>query len=269
MSNPYGPWATLIDVGRNPQLSAFWRRRLTLLVPTSMSSAVLSRGNLLGLAMAGVLLGLLPTLRLAPVAAQENPPSRETSPAKPPAETEQGGLSKSRVGVGVVTAPDANAVRADSVGVVTVNANAAEGGNAPSTEADRYTVAILAPGNEFSFPDLDRSLAFGFYMPLSASRIRKELNLSGEQEAKLREIHAKQVAEEQRQRPELQAKMKEVDKLPPQEQTDKIRELLVQRLPSVRKQVERGAHRRSTGSAKAHHALPGSRFRMGAGRLLV
>lgn len=165
MSNPYGPWATLIDVGRNPQLSAFWRRRLTLLVPTSMSSAVLSRGNLLGLAMAGVLLGLLPTLRLAPVAAQENPPSRETSPAKPPAETEQGGLSKSRVGVGVVTAPDANAVRADSVGVVTVNANAAEGGNALQPRLTAIRWRSSRPATNSAFPILTARLLLVFTCP--------------------------------------------------------------------------------------------------------
>jgi hypothetical protein len=32
MTNLYGPWATAIDAGRNPRLSAFWRQRLTMLV---------------------------------------------------------------------------------------------------------------------------------------------------------------------------------------------------------------------------------------------
>ena len=43
MTNPYGPWATAINAGRNPQLSASWRQRLTMLVPTSQTSPVLSR----------------------------------------------------------------------------------------------------------------------------------------------------------------------------------------------------------------------------------
>ena len=80
MSNQYGPWATLIDAGGNPQLSAFWRRRLTMLVPTSQTSPVLSRRNLLWLGAAAVLTGVLPTFRLAPAEADE--------PAGKPAKTQ-------------------------------------------------------------------------------------------------------------------------------------------------------------------------------------
>jgi len=75
MTNPYGPWATLIDIGGSPQLSAFWRRRLTMLVPTSQTSPVLSRRNLLWLVAAGVLLVVLPTLRSAPAMADEEKPA--------------------------------------------------------------------------------------------------------------------------------------------------------------------------------------------------
>ena len=63
MTTQYGPWATAINVGRNPQLSSFWRRRLTMLVPTSQTSPVLSRRNLLWLGAAAVLMILLPTFR--------------------------------------------------------------------------------------------------------------------------------------------------------------------------------------------------------------
>ncbi len=77
MSNQYGPWATLIDAGGNPQLSAFWRRRLTMLVPTSQSSPVLSRRNLLWLGAAGVLTGVVPTLRSAPALAEEEKPAEQ------------------------------------------------------------------------------------------------------------------------------------------------------------------------------------------------
>jgi hypothetical protein len=75
MKNSYGPWATLIDAGGNPQLSAFWRRRLTMLVPASQASAVLSRRNLLWLGGAGLLTGFLPTLRLAPAMTEEKKPA--------------------------------------------------------------------------------------------------------------------------------------------------------------------------------------------------
>ena len=71
MTNQYGPWATLIDAGPNLQLSAFWRRRLTMLVPTSQTSSVLSRRSLLWLGAAGVLTGVLPTLRSTSAVADE------------------------------------------------------------------------------------------------------------------------------------------------------------------------------------------------------
>ena len=55
MTNPYGPWATAMDAGCNPQLSAFWKQRLAMLVPTSQTSPVLSRRNLFGLVAAAAL----------------------------------------------------------------------------------------------------------------------------------------------------------------------------------------------------------------------
>lgn len=82
MPNPYGPWATLIDAGSNPQLSAFWRRRLTMLVPASQTSPVLSRHHRVWLVMAGAILLALPTFHLAPAAAED-----EKSAAKQPATT--------------------------------------------------------------------------------------------------------------------------------------------------------------------------------------
>jgi Leucine-rich repeat (LRR) protein len=75
MSNKYGPWATLIDVGGSPQLSSFWRRRLTMLVPTSRTNPVLSRRNLSLLAMTGILACLLPTIFFTPAVAQEKKPA--------------------------------------------------------------------------------------------------------------------------------------------------------------------------------------------------
>ena len=77
MSNQYGPWATMIEIGGNPQLSSFWRRRLTMLVSASRTSPTLSRRNLLWLSMAGVLIGILPTFYAAPTQAEEEKPARK------------------------------------------------------------------------------------------------------------------------------------------------------------------------------------------------
>ncbi len=49
MQTSYGPWATKIDVGNNPRLSAFWRRRLTRLPGLSRDNPVLTRSAALAL----------------------------------------------------------------------------------------------------------------------------------------------------------------------------------------------------------------------------
>jgi hypothetical protein len=69
MANKYGPWATLIDAGGNPQLSTFWKRRMSMLVHTSQTSAILTRRYIQGLGMLGILICLLPTFR--PVLAEQ------------------------------------------------------------------------------------------------------------------------------------------------------------------------------------------------------
>ncbi len=68
MSNQYGPWASSINACGNPQLSAFWRERMTKLVPASQTSPTLSRRSLLCLGAAGMLTAMAPTLRLAQAA---------------------------------------------------------------------------------------------------------------------------------------------------------------------------------------------------------
>ena len=73
MAMQYGPWATSIGACGNPQLSTFWRRRLTLLVSASQTSPALSRRNLFWLAAAAALLLLPPTLYAAPAADKEKP----------------------------------------------------------------------------------------------------------------------------------------------------------------------------------------------------
>jgi Spy/CpxP family protein refolding chaperone len=80
MTHPYGPWATLITAGQNPQLSAFWRRRLRMLVPVSQTSSKLSRRNVIALIIAAISLFLLPTFRAAPIVAQQRPAASDGAP---------------------------------------------------------------------------------------------------------------------------------------------------------------------------------------------
>jgi hypothetical protein len=92
MTNSYGPWATAINVGRNPQLSAFWKSRLTMLVAASQTSPVLSRRNALGLVAGAVLICALPTLRAAPAVADVASTEEQPKPAAsaPTAKERQG-----------------------------------------------------------------------------------------------------------------------------------------------------------------------------------
>ncbi len=73
MPNQFGPWATTIHVGSNPQLSTFWQRRMNRLVPVSQTSPVLSRRSLLAMGAAGTLTSLLPTVRFSAAMAEDNP----------------------------------------------------------------------------------------------------------------------------------------------------------------------------------------------------
>ena len=61
MAKRYGPWATSIDAGSRAELSTFWRRRLTMLLPASQTSAIPSRRSLVCLVAIGALLLTLPT----------------------------------------------------------------------------------------------------------------------------------------------------------------------------------------------------------------
>ena len=73
MNQPYGPWATLITAGQNPQLSDFWRRRMHLLVPVSQASPAFSRRNVFFLVATAFTLFFLPTIRPGPADAQQQP----------------------------------------------------------------------------------------------------------------------------------------------------------------------------------------------------
>lgn len=71
MHRPFGPWATLINAGRNPQLSTFWKRRLGMLLCVSGARRDLSRRQVLLLAAAALVVGLAPTLRALPARAAQ------------------------------------------------------------------------------------------------------------------------------------------------------------------------------------------------------
>jgi Tol biopolymer transport system component len=81
MSSQYGPWASSIDAGGNPELSTFWRRRLTRLASTSESSPVISRRSVLCLGAAGAAAVLLPTLRAATAEEQKPSANGQKSPS--------------------------------------------------------------------------------------------------------------------------------------------------------------------------------------------
>ena len=63
MNRPYGPWATLITAGQNPQLLAFWRRRMRMLASVSKASTSLTRRSVLLLVAGALFVFLLPTFR--------------------------------------------------------------------------------------------------------------------------------------------------------------------------------------------------------------
>jgi hypothetical protein len=73
----FGPWVTLIDAGRNPQLGAFWRRRLGMLLRVTDARCDLSRRQVPWLAAAALVVCLAPTVRALPVLAEQS----EAAPA--------------------------------------------------------------------------------------------------------------------------------------------------------------------------------------------
>jgi len=76
MRSRFGPWATQIDAGGNPQLSAFWRRRMGMLATASQASAALSRQSVNALLAVAICVFLLPTLETTPAATE---PERSAS----------------------------------------------------------------------------------------------------------------------------------------------------------------------------------------------
>ena len=154
MAKQYGPWATMIDLGGSPQLSTFWRRRLTMLAFASQTSFSLSRRNLLWLGAAALLLMALPTVHFAAAGedgktGESNAPSTAKEPGTQPSQTKEPAAEK----------PKSNSYSGSIVmfGSATVS------------------------GNDFYLPVLA-------YSALNSDGTRKELGLTGNQEKRLRDI---------------------------------------------------------------------------------
>jgi hypothetical protein len=96
MTDEYGPWATSIGAGVNPQLSTFWRRRLSMLVPTSRASLVLSRRSLAWLIAAGALLIGVPTFLVGTAVADEDKPAEAAKKIAPNGATEHAAVAGER-----------------------------------------------------------------------------------------------------------------------------------------------------------------------------
>ena len=171
MSNPYGPWATLIDAGRNPQLSAFWRRRLTMLVPASRTSPTLSRRHLLGLVAAAALICALPTLHAAPAAAQQQKPAAASPPSAPGGGAVLSGGSTTSNG-DVITVDVINMVEGPAAGSPSTTSSSTTSKGAPLTVNRVITYTpngpILPEQSVTTSEPMD--LSFPFYQPLLSPR---------------------------------------------------------------------------------------------------
>jgi Tol biopolymer transport system component len=70
MKNTFGPWTTALNLSSPQRLDTFWKRRLTMLLPTSRTAPRLSRATILGILAAGILACLAPAVHYAPIQAQ-------------------------------------------------------------------------------------------------------------------------------------------------------------------------------------------------------
>ena len=70
MNQHFGPWATLIYAGRSPQLSAFWRQRLTRLPGLARAKPGVTSSAVGALIATAVALVALPTLSVRHVSAE-------------------------------------------------------------------------------------------------------------------------------------------------------------------------------------------------------
>lgn len=78
MNHTFGPWTTAISDDSHTQLSAFWKRRMTMLPLLAKTSSVPARrGVLLVTAAAAILMWAVPTFCDSPALAQTKPAAAE------------------------------------------------------------------------------------------------------------------------------------------------------------------------------------------------
>lgn len=224
MSNQYGPWATMIDLGGRPQLSSFWRRRLTMLVSVSQTGTALSRRNRFWLAATAIVMLVVPTFHSTLAAADpQGPPDesgatrenrtttkRPQSPAKP---TENQYSGETSVASGTLTV-------------------------AKTPEGGTMTVGGPLEDDMEVSPSHPNDLDFPFYQPLLNPRTRGQLYLSGEQEKKLRELNRRYKVGLGSETRKL---LIQANNLPSKEREAKQKEIMTQlreKAKSLRKEVE-------------------------------
>ena len=211
MSTRYGPWATLIDAGRNPQLSSFWRRRLTMLVPTSRTSAVLSHGSIAILFAAALMIIALPTLRIASAVAEE----RKATQGNVATLTMSGAMPAEKGDDSREEKPADKSAKPKGYGYIGV-----------------MTYSSTSPTDMFYLPLLA-------YYPLNNEAVRRELRITDEQQKKLREISRDFMDWQQ----EFVAKIRnEAETLSPEERAAKRRDFdskWAQQQADVRRKVEK------------------------------
>jgi Tol biopolymer transport system component len=71
MKQNFGPWSTAINTGNNPQLSTFWRRRLTMLASIKDVRTTITRRTALLLVAGACLIATCPTIRPTSLRAQQ------------------------------------------------------------------------------------------------------------------------------------------------------------------------------------------------------
>jgi hypothetical protein len=246
MSNKYGPWATLIDVGGNPQLSSFWKRRLKMLVPASKTSPVLSRRNLSLLAAAGILACLLPTVFFTPASAQDKKPADKQSQENGSTTAEKPANAKPANEKSQAEAKSGGETAGGSFSGSTIvgRGTLVISGAIQNKAGGTATIASVLPSNDSEarddseFPMFDSPLSFDFYSPLLYERHLKELGLTTDQMNKLREISKKYRAEYDRQQkdPAYQAKL--AANVPGKELADKYNEMKKEEIKPIRKQID-------------------------------
>lgn len=202
MPNQYGPWATMIDLGGSPQLSTFWRRRLTMLVSASQTSFVLSRRNVTGLGAVALLMMALPAIRFA-TAAEGDVHTRTMSS-----------------GEGTPTNSDV--------------ANPRQGDNLMTFQGYVATSGNDGPGAGYVH------LPVFVYSQIGRTRTRRQLRFTPDQEKKLIEISRDCIKREEETRQQIQKELEKLSPEDRIARQGKLQTRLGQALNSdaVRKQIE-------------------------------